>query len=136
MQPYRHKPSNQRDDLIYKEEVIEIIGSAMNVHSVLGPGFLESVYQEAFEIELTEKKIPFVSQKVLPVYYKDNLLTKTFIADIVCSDKIIVELKAISCLTEIEEAQLINYLKVSRFKVGLLINFASKMKLEWKRMVN
>jgi GxxExxY protein len=136
MKPYLKTPRIERDDLIYPTEVFEIIGAAMAVRTELGPGFLESVYQEALEMELAERKIPFTPQKPLCVHYKGKLLTKSFIADLVCYDKIIVELKAISRLTNTEEAQIINYLKVTEMKVGLLINFASKEKLEWVRKVN
>jgi GxxExxY protein len=124
------------DDLIFRTEVYNIIGAAMTVHTELGPGFLEPVYQEALEIELAERMIPFVSQKPLCIYYKGKPLTKTYIADLVCYDKIVVELKAVRRLTNIEEAQLINYLKITKMKLGLLINFAAKEKLDWIRRAN
>jgi GxxExxY protein len=122
-------------DLIYKEEVFRIIGAAIDVHSELGSGFLEAVYQEAFEIELTNHKIPFESQKSLSILYKDVKLKKEYVPDVICFDKIIVEIKALDKLTGKEEAQIINYLKTTGFFVGLLINFGSHKKLEWKRFV-
>lgn len=122
-------------DLIYKEEVFRIIGAAIDVHTELGSGFLEAVYQEAFEIELTERKIQHESQKPLSIIYKNQKLKKEYVPDIVCFDKIIVEIKAMDALTGKEEAQIINYLKTSGFFVGLLINFGSHKKLEWKRFV-
>lgn len=122
-------------ELLFKTEVFEIIGAAMEVHTVLGHGFLEAVYQEALEIELKQRGIPFQAQRQLQINYKGTYLTKSYIADVVCFDKIIVELKALDKLTGREEAQLLNYLKASGFKVGVLINFGSFGKLEWKRMV-
>lgn len=123
-------------DLIFGKEVYEIIGAAIEVHKTLGHGFLEAIYQEAFEYELSDRKIPFSSQIELKVKYKDRYLQKTYIADIIAYDKIIIELKALTNLSGKEEAQLINYLKATGFKVGLLINFGSPNKLEWKRFVH
>jgi len=91
-------------DLIYKEEVFRIIGAAIDVHSELGSGFLEAVYQEAFEIELTNHKIPFESQKSLSILCKDVKLKKEYVPDVICFDKIIVEIKALDKLTGKEEA--------------------------------
>ncbi|MCQ3937812.1 MAG: GxxExxY protein [Chloroflexi bacterium] len=122
-------------DLLYKDEVFAIIGAAMEVHRTLGHGFLEPVYQEAMEIESSERKIPFVSQQVLQIRYKQHILKKEYIADMVCFEKIIVEFKALDKLTGREEAQVINYLKATGYKVGVLINFGSHPKLEWKRFV-
>jgi GxxExxY protein len=122
-------------DLLYKEEVYAIIGAAMEVHRELGCGFLEGIYQEALEIELTEKQIPYVPQKELLVQYKSHLLKKIYIADFVVFDKIIVEIKSISNLTPLEESQLLNYLKATGFELGILINFGAE-KLQWKRMIN
>jgi GxxExxY protein len=123
-------------DLIFGKEVYEIIGAAIEVHKTLGHGFLEAIYQEALEYELSDRKISFSSQIELKVKYKDRYLQKTYIADIIAYDKIIIELKALSNLSGKEEAQLINYLKATGFKVGLLINFGSPNKLEWKRFVH
>jgi len=122
-------------ELLYKDEVYAIIGAAMEVHRVLGCGFLEAVYQEAMEIEQTERTIPYRPQKELPIRYKSYLLRKTYIADFVDYEKIIVEIKAINQLSTLEEAQLLNYLKATGFEVGLLINFGAE-KLQWKRMVH
>lgn len=122
-------------DLIYKDEVYAIVGAAMEVHKTLGCGFLEAVYQEAFEIELATRQIPFQAQKELIIYYKDHTLNKTYIADIVAFDKIVIEIKALTRLSGLEEAQLLNYLRATGFQVGLLINFGAQS-LEWKRMVN
>lgn len=121
-------------DLLYKSEVYAVIGAAMEVHSVLGRGFLEAVYQEAFAIELTQRGIPFVAQQPLHIWYKEQCLEKMYIADFVAFDHIVIEIKALECLSSREEAQLLNYLKATGYDLGLLINFGSPGKLEWKRM--
>ncbi len=122
-------------EVIYKDEVFAIVGAAIEVHRVLGSGFLEAVYQEAMEIETASRKIPYVSQQILQIQYKQYTLKKEYIADMVCFEKIIVEFKALDQLTGKEESQLINYLKATGYKVGVLINFGSNKKLEWKRFV-
>jgi len=123
-------------DLILKGEVFAIVGAAIEVHKQLGNGFLEAVYQEAMELELSERGIPFERQKALVIHYKNRKLEKEYIADLVCFKQIIVELKAIQRLTDNETAQLLNYLKATKCRVGVLINFGSSGKLEWKRFVN
>jgi GxxExxY protein len=122
-------------DLILKEEVYQIVGAAMDVYYQLGCGFLEPIYQEAFEIELGRRGIPYQPQCELTTYYKGQALTKVYRADVVCFEQIIAELKACDRLTGIDESQIINYLKVTRKHVGLLLNFGSRGKLEWKRYV-
>ncbi len=122
-------------DLIYKEEVFAIVGAAMKVHSELGSGFLEPVYQEVTEIEMGWRHIPFVAQPPLSIYYRGQKLRKEYTPDLICYEKIIVELKALDCLSGQEDAQVLNYLKATGFKVGVLINFGSRGKLEWKRLV-
>ena len=122
-------------ELLYKEEAYAIVGEAMEVYNTLGSGFLEAVYQEALEIELAERSIPFESQKELYVYYKGRRLERTYAADVVAFGKIIVDLKALDRLTSREEAQLLNYLKATGIELGLLINFGAAGKLEWKRMI-
>jgi GxxExxY protein len=126
---------NQSGNLIYADETYAIIGCAFEVYNQLGSGFLEPVYQEAFEIELKNQNIPFQPQVKLPIKYKEIMLKKEYVADIICYGSIIVELKAITHQSVNEEAQLINYLKASGYKLGLLINFGHPGKLEWKRMV-
>jgi len=121
--------------LLYKDEVYALVGAAMEVYNVLGPGFLEPVYQEALGIEFTERRVPSEPQKELRISYKGSYLKKAYIADFVVFGKIIVEIKALSRLTSREEAQLLNYLKATGMQVGVLINFGSAGGLEWKRMV-
>jgi GxxExxY protein len=105
------------------------------VHRELGAGFLEAAYQEALEIECERRRIPFESQTQLVLYYKGQRLLKEYIADLLCYQQIIVELKAIDMLSGREEAQILNYLKATHLRVGALINVGSIGKLEWKRYV-
>lgn len=121
-------------ELLYKEEVYNIIGAAMEVHSVLGCGFSEAVYQEALAIELTERGIPFEQEKLIQIDYKGKVLKKYYQADFVCYDKIILELKALSALSPEHESQLLNYLKATGLKLGILINFGEKS-LVYKRYI-
>ncbi len=123
-------------DLILKDEVYRIIGCAFEVYNEMGSGFLEPVYQESLELELTRAQISFESQKPLPIYYKGQPLKKQYIADLIVIGQIVVELKAEEKLVPRHEAQLINYLKATKFRVGLLVNFGAFPKLEWKRLVN
>ena len=121
------------DELVYKDEVFAIVGAAIEVHKILGPGFLESVYEAALIEECKIRELPIQEQVRMTVVYKERPLGTNFIADIVAYGKIIVELKATARLGSIEESQVLNYLKATQMKVGLLINFGSHGKLEWKR---
>ncbi len=118
-----------------KKEVFEIMGAAFEVYNQLGPGFLEAVYHEAMEIELASRRLPFESKKLLRIRFKDQFLKKRYEADFVCFGCVVVEIKATRALTGIDEAQLLNYLKATGYKVGVLINFGSKDKIEWKKRV-
>lgn len=124
------------DDLLLREEVYAVIGAAIEVHRELGPGFLEAIYQEALERELSLRMISFVSQQELVIHYKGQPLGKRYICDFVCFGNVVVELTALDRLTGREEAQVINYLKAASLPVGVLINFGSHGKLEWRRLVN
>jgi GxxExxY protein len=115
--------------------VYEIVSAAMQLYNTLGPGFLEAVYQEAFEIELSNRNIEFKPQHCISIYYGEKQLDSKYIADFLIYDKIIVEIKAIKNITNVEEAQIINYLKASGLQLGLLINFGAAGKLDWKRVV-
>ena len=121
--------------LLYKDEVYQIVGAAIEVHRELGPGFLEAVYQEALEIELAERGIPFEAQKALKIVYKGRRLKKEYVADLVCYDKIVVELKAMDKLSSRETAQVLNFPKATGLRVGLIINFGSEGVLEWERRI-
>lgn len=122
-------------ELLFKEEVYAIIGAAIEVHKELGPGFSEAIFQEAFEIELGDRHIPFERQKEIVVFYKGRPLKKRYIADLLCYGSIIVELKALNDLSGTEKAQVLNYLKATEMKLGLLINFGSAGRLQWERII-
>ena len=126
---------NEKDKMIYPHEAYEIIGAAMEVHNTLGQGFLESVYQEAMEIEMRKRNIPFTSQSKIQILYKDVPMEHYFVADYVCYDKIIVELKSVSTILPEHEAQIINYLRATGFKLGILLNF-NEESLFFKRYPN
>lgn len=121
-------------ELIYKEESYEIIGKCMEVHNQLGPGFLEIVYKDALEYEFRKAGIPYEREKEYVVDYKDIILPHKFYADFIVMDKIILEAKAVSGFVEDFMNRMINYLKVSDNRLGLIVNFA-KDKLEYKRIV-
>ena len=110
-------------ELLYKDEVFNIVGAAMEVHRVLGPGFLEAVYQEALAIEFKLRNIPFVEFPKLKIEFKGIVLKKYYVPDFLCYDEIIVEIKAIQKCTKDDEAQIINALKSAKKKVGVLLNF-------------
>lgn len=106
----------------------------MDVHRTLGAGFLEAVYQEALTMEFAEARIPFIKEKVLEVKYKGKILEKKYVADFVCFDEVIVELKAMDALCPEHIAQVLNYLKATGKKLGLLINFGTQS-LQYKRVI-
>ena len=128
------KKLNYMDDFLYKEETFSIIGAMLEVHKILGGGFLEAVYQEALSLEFAQRNIPFEEQPKIDIYYKDKKLDKFYIPDFICYDQIIVEIKALSMLTAEHESQILNCLKATDLKVGILANFGEKS-LKHKRFV-
>jgi GxxExxY protein len=102
-----------------------IIGAAMEVHRVLGSGFLEPVYQDALELELADRGIPYVREPLLAVEYKGRRLPSVYRADFLCYGRVIVELKAMRATSPRDDAQVVNYLKATRLRVGLLLNFGA-----------
>ncbi len=124
----------EEDTLIYKDECYQIVGACMEVHKELGPGFLEAVYQEALELELDIQTIPFISQKPLDIYYKNFKLQKQYYPDFICFDKIVVEIKSVEKLLSEHTAQVLNYLKATGCRLGILINFGQSS-LTWKRII-
>jgi GxxExxY protein len=120
-------------DLLLKDEVYAIVGAAMAVHNEMGGGFGEAVYQECMQIELALRAIESTPQAELQIYYKGQLLEKTYIADFLCFGSVVIEIKALSQLSGTEEAQILNYLKATGFRVGLLINFGEQGRLDWHR---
>ena len=122
-------------ELLLKDEVYLIVGAAMAVQNELKHGFAESVYQEAMEIELGLRRIPFERQKPLQIVYRGIPLKREFVVDLICFGQIIVELKAQRRIEGYEEAQVINYLRATGLRVGLLINFGEPGRLDWHRYV-
>jgi GxxExxY protein len=121
-------------DYIYKDETYSIIGAAQEVHKELGSGFLEVVYQDAFEIELTNKNIPYKREFALPIYYKNIKMNRLYRVDFLCFDKIIVEIKSVNNIVEEFYAQVMHYLKATKLKLGLIINFG-ETSLKVKRII-
>lgn len=120
---------------ILEDETYAIIGAAMEVYYKLGNGFAEPVYQEALGIEFELRDVLFEPQKRLHIEYKGRTLEKGYVADFLCFDQIIVEIKAITSLSPVDWSQIMNYLKASKLRVGLLFNFGSHGKMEMKRIV-
>ena len=120
---------------ILSDETYKIIGACMEVHRELGCGFLEAVYQEALEKEFILRKIPFVRESKINIKYKSVVLEKSYFADFICYEEVIIELKAISCLDGTHTAQIVNYLKATDLEIGLLVNFGQKS-LQQKRVLN
>ena len=127
------EPKYNDSSLLFKEESYKIIGAAMEVHRLLGCGFVEPVYQEALEKEFVLRGIPYEREKELSVSYKGTQLSKTFKADFVCYGKIILELKAVKEFADEHYAQIYNYLRASGLDLGLLINFGSAS-IEFERV--
>ena len=119
----------QRDPRTY-----QIIGAAMEVHRQLGCGFLEPVYQEALALELKNRDIPYSRELSFPVSHKDHRLKTRYRPDFICFEGVIVEVKALSRLSSIEDSQIINYLKVTGYHTGLLLNFGTRS-LQQRRLV-
>jgi GxxExxY protein len=122
------------DEFPFKDECYDIIGACMEVANELDCGFLEPVYQEALCLEFSDQGIPFEREKVLDIYFKDNLLTKKYIADFICFGEVILEIKAMEALLPLHTAQVLNYLKATGKKIALLVNFGTT-KLQYKRII-
>ena len=116
-----------------KQEGYDLMGAAFEVYNVLGYGMAEEVYQQSLEIELGLRKIPFQSKADLEVTYKDQTLTTVYPPDLLVFGEIVVELKAVTSLAPEHVAQLFNYLRISKKKIGYLNNFGASKELEWKR---
>ena len=121
-------------ELMYEDETYAIKGAVFEVYKTMGVGFLEAVYQECLEEELRRRGIPFASQVEIKLDYKGKELRQFYKADIVCYDKIILELKAVSNLLPEHSAQLFNYLRATKMKLGLLVNFGHYPGVEIKRI--
>jgi GxxExxY protein len=121
--------------ILYKEESYRIMGACFEVYTEKGCGFLEAVYQECLEIELESRGIPFSSKAELTLSYKGRVLKKRYEPDFLCFDLIIMEIKAVSKLTDDDRAQVHNYLRGSNLRLGLLVNFGHHPLLEYERIV-
>jgi len=118
-----------------KDEGYKLMGAAFEVYNQLGFGMAEEIYQQSLEIELTIRQIPFASKPSLELHYKDRRLLTAYKPDLLVFDAIIVELKAVGEVAPEHEAQLFNYMRISRQPVGYLINFGKKNTLQWKRFL-
>lgn len=123
------------DDLLYREESYRIVGAVFEVYREKGCGFVEPVYQECLEKEFGFQKILFAAQRPLTLTYKGEPLTQKYIPDFVCYEKIIVEIKAVKSLTDEHRAQVMNYLRATGFRLGLLVNFGHYPKSEVERII-
>jgi len=124
------------DDFPLHDETYEILGACFEVYNEMGCGFLESVYQECLELELDSRGVPFVAQQSINLHFKGQEIQRTFSPDLLCFEKVIVELKAVRNLTPDHRAQVINYLRACRLEVGLLVNFGSCPQLDYERVIN
>jgi len=122
-------------DIIYKEESYAILGACFNVYNDKGCGFLEPVYQECCEIEFIHQDIPHFAQKELQLTYRGQVLKQRYKPDFACYGKIILEIKAVSQLTDEHRAQVLNYLNATVMKLGILVNFGHQRTLEYERTV-
>lgn len=122
-------------EIVLKDESYAIVGACFEVYNELGCGFLEGVYQEALEIELNSRGIPFVAQPLVPISYKGSSLTQTYRADLVCYDAILVEIKAVSNLADEHRAQILNYLHATKQPLGILVNFGNSHGLQHERFL-
>jgi GxxExxY protein len=130
-----HEPHEPHERVLYASEVYAIQGAVFEVNRYMGSGFLEAVYQECLAIEFAARGIPFVAQKPLPLTYKGQLLRQTYVADFVCFDAILIELKAVRELAPEHRVQVLNCLAATGLKLGLLVNFGSAPKARIERLV-
>ena len=127
-------PKKLAPDFIFKDECYAIIGACFEVYKDKGCGFYEPLYQECLSIEFEYCRIPAIAQPALPLEYRGRILSQKYFPDFVCHEKIIVELKAVTELTDEHRAQVLNYLKAGRFELGLLVNFGHYPKLQYERI--
>jgi GxxExxY protein len=121
--------------LLYGEESYAILGACFEVYNHMGQGFLEAVYQECLEIELADRGLPFQAQRELNLFYKGRPLKQVYQPDFIVFDRILIEIKAASKLAPEHQAQLLNYLRATDHRLGLLVNFGSHPKLEYQRII-
>jgi GxxExxY protein len=130
-----HEPHEPHERVLYPDEVFRIQGAIFEVNRVVGAGFLEAVYQECLAFEFEARGIPFVAQRPLSLSYKGRQLRQTYTPDFICFDQIVVELKALAAIAPEHHAQVLNYLKATNLKLGLLVNFGCVPKARIERFV-
>lgn len=123
------------EEELYQQQGYDIMAACFAVRNEIGHGLLEEIYHESLEIELTLRNIPFISRPSIPLFYKGRTLRKQYEPDLIACGEIILELKAVKTLLPEHEAQLINYLKITRKRVGHLVNFAAYPLIEWRRRI-
>ena len=126
---------NNKEIILYKEESYLIQGAIFEVYKTIGSGFLESIYQACLQKEFAARKIPFLEQPEIQIAYKGEMIPLTFRPDFICFERIIVELKSVSDLSDEHRAQLHNYLRISKLRLGLLVNFNHTPKVVIERIV-
>ncbi|MEO9930351.1 GxxExxY protein [Rhodopirellula bahusiensis] len=122
-------------EILFQEESYRIMGAMFEVYREMGSGFVEPVYQECAELELTDREIPFVAQVHLKLTYKHHVLKSTYVPDAICDCKIVLELKAVKEITDEHRAQVHNYLKATGYRLGIIANFGHHPKLQYERIV-
>lgn len=130
-----HERHENEEEILFKKECYLIQGAIFEVYKEIGAGFLESVYQECLERELKLRELPFQKQVEIQIEYKGQLLDQFYKADLICFDSIIIELKACKVIEPIHRAQVMNYLKATKLRLGLLVNFNAYPKVEIVRIV-
>ncbi len=129
-----HEKHERHEKILFKEECYQIQGAVFEVYREMGCGFLEAVYQECLEKELKKRGVPFVAQQELQLMYKGEPLRQTYKPDLICYGQIIVELKAVKEIAPEHKAQVLNYLKATGMKLGLLVNFGTYPKATITRL--
>lgn len=130
-----HEIHEKHEKILYKEECYTIQGAVFEVYREMGCGFLEAVYQECLERELKLRGVPFVYQKELRLFYKGDPLQQSYKPDLICYERIIVEIKAVKQVASEHKAQVFNYLKATGMKLGLLVNFGHYPKATVERII-
>lgn len=130
-----HEIHERREKIFFKNESYALQGAIFEVYKKMGVGFLEAVYQECLEKEFTLRKIPFKNQAEIRLNYKNIPLTHAYRADFICFDSIIIEIRTVSQILDVHRAHILNYLRVTHLKLGLLLNFSAFPKVEIERIV-
>ena len=122
-------------EILFKEESYKLMGAMFEVYKEMGCGFLERVYRECVELELADQEIPFIPQAELTLNYKHHKLKSRYVPDVICYEKIVLEIKALKAIADEHRAQVHNYLKASGYRLGIIANFGHYPKLQYERIV-